>query len=66
MTASIVARASAGSTNEASAFVICKSEESNKRKTEIDETEDINCFWLHPDEFFSYIQILDPKNEDCI
>ena len=49
---------SAGLTTEETALVFCSTEESNLGKTIMDNSEDISHFWLHPSEFFNYIQDL--------
>ena len=46
---------SAGLTDERTAFVFCESNESRKGEAEPDENEEIECFWVHPSEFFDYL-----------
>lgn len=51
---------SAGLTNEATAFVECLVDEKAVGNTEMGETEDIQSFWLTPDQFKQMTATLNP------
>lgn len=46
---------SPGLTNETVHLVQASSSESNSGELKLDETEEITSFWVHPDEFFEWI-----------
>ena len=52
---------SSGLTNESTVVVFCKTLENDKGEQNLDPTEEIECFWISPDEFFRYIKKLDTK-----
>lgn len=47
---------SAGLSTEQAAFVFCTADEDEQGATELEETEDIVSFWVHPNEFFERVE----------
>ncbi|MHA1990370.1 MAG: NUDIX domain-containing protein [Candidatus Hodarchaeales archaeon] len=53
---------SAGITNEVTSIVFCQTVEEEKGEQELDGSEEIECFWINPEDFFDFVQTLD-ENE---
>ncbi|MFQ5976816.1 MAG: NUDIX domain-containing protein [Candidatus Heimdallarchaeota archaeon] len=52
---------SAGLTNEATSLVLLDIEEEKMDLPSMEDTEDITSFWVHPSEFFDYVESLDEQ-----
>jgi 8-oxo-dGTP pyrophosphatase MutT (NUDIX family) len=50
---------SAGITNEVTSIVFCQTIEEEKGKQELDGSEEIESFWIKPEDFFDFIRTLD-------
>ena len=57
---------SAGLTTEQSNVVLCKTDETQRGDTSLEDSEDIITFWIHPSEFFKFISSLNKTNKEVL